>query len=98
MRQGFDPHSHDPPSALDVERTRQDTHNIRPFLGRIAGEPAGGASYMRPIDNVTEIAGIATRKPFRRLGVAAALTAYATGRAFGEGVNLDCLTAGDIRA
>ncbi len=98
VRQGFDPQSHETPTAIDVERTREDTHNIRLFLGRLRGEPAGAASYMRPIDGVTEIAGIATREPFRRRGVAAALTAYAAGRAFGEGVTLACLTAGDIRA
>ena len=98
VRQGFDPQSHEPPTALDVERTRQDTHNMRPFLGRLGGEPAGAASYMRPIGGVTEIAGIATREPFRRRGVAAALTGHAAGRAFGEGVALACLTAGNARA
>ena len=98
VRQGFNPQSHEMPTGLDVDRTREEMRNGRSFLGRLGGEPAGVASYTPPLDGVTEVVGIATREPFRRRGVAAALTAHAVTQAFGEGATLACLTAGDARA
>lgn len=99
QRQGFDPEDTSTPGAEDIARTR---HNIeiggRRFLARLEGQPAGVSAFSRPIDGVTELAGIATRVPFRRQGIAAYLTWYATRAAFDLGVQTACLTAEDARA
>jgi GNAT superfamily N-acetyltransferase len=69
-----------------------------PFLGRIAGQPVGVASFGAPIDGVTEVTGIATLPALRRRGIAARLTWQAVRVAFDLGVETVCLTAADARA
>jgi GNAT superfamily N-acetyltransferase len=96
--QGFNPAHIEPPTDADVERVRRDLRNSRSFLGRLGDEPAGAASYTRPIDGVTEVVGIATREQFRGRGIAGAITERAVQSAFGEGVTLACLTTADARA
>ncbi len=97
QRQGFDPSNTAQPSDFDVVQARLDflVSGWQAFLARIDGEPAGAASFSRPIDGVAEIAGIATREAFRRRGIATRLAWLATRMAFDMGVTTACLTAND---
>ena len=95
-RQGFDPRNIEPPAELEIRQFGRGLGGA--FLARLHGEPAGVASFMAPFDGVTEVAGIATREPFRRRGVASALTARAVRTAFERGVTIACLSAADERA
>jgi predicted GNAT family acetyltransferase len=57
------------------------------------GECAGGGQAVPPNDAVSEIAGIAVRPPYRRRGVAGALTAAVTARLFEAGAEIAWLEA-----
>ena len=57
------------------------------------GVPAGGAQASSPGEGMSEVAGIAVREAFRRRGVAGALTAGVTRRAFAAGVEAAWLEA-----
>ena len=100
QRQGFDPENTDTPSDFDVVQARLDflVSGWQAFLARIDGQPAGAASFSRPIAGVAEIAGIATRAAFRRRGIASRLAWLATRMAFDQGVTTACLTANDEAA
>lgn len=100
QRQGFDPDNSELPSDFDVVQARLDflVSGWQAFLARIDGQPAGAASFSRPIGEVAEIAGIATRLPFRRRGIASRLAWLATRMAFDQGVTTACLTANDEAA
>jgi GNAT superfamily N-acetyltransferase len=69
----------EPPTAADVERL---TGNLRAggmaVLARVeaTGEPVGAGEYTPLLHGLTEIAGVAVRSPFRRRGIAAAMTAW----------------------
>jgi GNAT superfamily N-acetyltransferase len=60
----------------------------------VEGEVVGGAAWTRVIGEMTEVAGIGVREPFRRRGIAAALTAEATRQGFAEGATLAVLVPG----
>jgi ribosomal protein S18 acetylase RimI-like enzyme len=60
----------------------------------VGGEVVGGASWTRVLDGMTEVAGIGVREPFRRRGIAAALTAEATRQGMAEGAQLAVLVPG----
>lgn len=100
QRQGFNPEDTSGPSDYDIVQARLDflVSGWQAFLARMNGEPASAATFGRPINGVTEIAGIATRVPFRRRGIASLLTYHATQVAFGQGVSTACLTAADAQA
>ena len=100
QRQGFNPGDDLEPSESDLAQLRADyrERGWGAFLGRVGGEPAGVSVFGRPIAGVSEIAGIATRLPFRRRGIAARLTAHAVQAAFNLGVETACLTAADQAA
>jgi predicted GNAT family acetyltransferase len=68
------------------------------FLARLDGRPVGAGLYTTPFDGLTEVTGLATSKPFRRRGIATALTALAVQTAFEQGVEAVYLTAADERA
>jgi GNAT superfamily N-acetyltransferase len=57
----------------------------------VSGEPAGSGVYSIPYNGVTEVAGIGVRPPYRRRGIARALTAFLTREAFAAGVTLPFL-------
>lgn len=65
------------------------------ILARVAqsGEAVGGGACTTPAQGLTEVAGIGVRTPFRRRGVAAALTARLVQEAFAVGVELAFLMA-----
>jgi GNAT superfamily N-acetyltransferase len=66
-------------------------------LARVAatGEPVGGGVCTVPHNQTTEVAGIGVREPFRRRGVAAALTGRLAREAFDAGVTVAFLMAAD---
>ena len=59
------------------------------------GAPAGGGSFTAPLDGLTELAGIGVLAPFRRRGIAAALTSALAAAAFERSVDIAFLTPGD---
>ncbi len=70
----------------------------RAFLARLDGAPVGTCAAAAPFDGLTELAGIATLEPYRRRGIASALTAAAVHVAFEQGVEAALLSAADERA
>ena len=65
-------------------------------LARTAtGEPAGAGLCTPPSGGATELAGIGVREPFRRHGIATAITARLAREAFAAGVTTAFLTPGD---
>jgi GNAT superfamily N-acetyltransferase len=68
--------------------------NGRAVAAIVDGEVVGGASWTRVLDGMTEVAGIGVREPFRRRGIAAALTSEATRQGFLEGARLAVLVPG----
>ena len=70
-------------------------HGGGAVLARSAGEPVAAAGWTRVIDGVSEIAGVATEEPWRRRGLAGAVTAAATREAFAAGAALCLLSPGD---
>ncbi|GAA3254726.1 GNAT family N-acetyltransferase [Dactylosporangium siamense] len=83
-------------SAEDVARMRraQDAGGVA--LMAVTGDDVcvGGAQGIPPSGGLSEVAGVAVRAPFRRRGLAGALTADLTGRLFGAGVEIAWLEAG----
>ena len=70
----------------------------RTLVGRVGGVLATAGSWTEVIGGVSEVAGIATAEPFRRRGLAGALTAAAAKAAFEEGAELCVLSPGDETA
>ena len=70
----------------------------RGLLARIDGVIASAGSWSEVIGGVSEIVGIATAEPFRRRGLAGALTAATAKAAFAEGAELCVLSPGDETA
>lgn len=71
------------------------TFNEHGVAALVDGRVVGGATFSAPIDGMTEVGGIAVLKPFRRQGIAGALTAEATRRGLAAGANLVLLSPGD---
>ncbi len=91
-----------PPTAGDVERLRRTLEaGGMVVLARDAAshDPAGAGLYPAPCEGATEIAGIGVRPPFRRRGIAAALTVRLLEQAFAAGIAAPWLmAAGDDEA
>ncbi len=68
------------------------------FVAEMDGEIVSGGAFTPPADGVTEVVGIATLPGFRGRGIAGLLTSQITRHAFGQGVELAFLTAGDAAA
>ncbi|TYB52991.1 GNAT family N-acetyltransferase [Nonomuraea sp. PA05] len=64
----------------------------------VAGKVVGGGQLGRPHEGVAEVAGIAVLPPYRRRGIAGAVTALLTREAAGAGVGVPFLTPGDDAA
>jgi GNAT superfamily N-acetyltransferase len=98
QRRGFDLHDAGAATEADAEHLLRTIGAGRAFVAWLEGQPVGAGLYTAPFDGVTEVAGLATLEPFRRRGVATALTALAVRRALEQGVEVACLTAADERA
>ncbi|BEL12630.1 hypothetical protein Q0Z83_108210 [Actinoplanes sichuanensis] len=85
----------DEDSEVAVARMRRNQDRGGVVLGaRTAdGEWVGGGQAAPPNDNVSEVAGIAVREPFRRRGLGAAISAGVTRRLFDRGVEVAWLEA-----
>jgi GNAT superfamily N-acetyltransferase len=79
----------------DIERFRRDLVEGRAFVARLDGAPAAAGMFLAPHAGVTELVGIATLEPFRRRGIAAALTAHMTACAMRSGCDLVYLRPAD---
>jgi ribosomal protein S18 acetylase RimI-like enzyme len=88
-----------PASAEEAEGFRQGLIRSRAFTAYFGQQPVG-AGMFTPIseEGVTELVGITTLAPFRRRGIAAALTTYMTERALAHGAKVIFLTAANARA
>ncbi len=100
QRQGFNPQDATPPGQADEDELRRNlrANGWQAYLALLDGEPAGAALCFPPIDGICEVAGVATRPPFRRRGIASHLTWLATHNAFARGAQAACLTAEDEQA
>ena len=67
-------------------------------LARAGGVPVAAAAWTKVTDGVSEIVGVATAEPWRRRGLAGALTAAATREAFAAGASLCILSPGNETA
>lgn len=84
------------PSTADIDRLRNTlAAGGIAVLARVAatGEPAGAGICSVPANQTTEIAGIGVRVPFRRRGIAGALTTRLVREAFDADVTLAFLMA-----
>jgi ribosomal protein S18 acetylase RimI-like enzyme len=76
-------------TPADIARVRrtQDSGGVVMLVRGVDGGYVAGGQAAPPGAGVTEVAGIAVRERFRRRGIAGALTAAITGRAFAAGVH-----------
>ena len=83
-------------SAADIARVGRTQERggvaLAAFTG--GGECAGAGQGSPPSDQLSEVGGIGVRPPFRRRGLAAAITAEVTRRLFDRGVRFAWLEAG----
>jgi GNAT superfamily N-acetyltransferase len=98
QRQGFDPRGAQPATAEDARRFLSTLGEGRAYVARWQGVPAGAGMYSAPLDGIAEIAGLATLEPYRRRGIATALSARAVSSALARGAEVVCLAAADARA
>jgi ribosomal protein S18 acetylase RimI-like enzyme len=84
------------PTEADIARmTRLQARGGMAVMAVTAdGTCAGAGNSVPPNDRVSEVAGIAVRPPYRRRGVAAAVTADVTARLFAAGTEIAWLEAG----
>jgi ribosomal protein S18 acetylase RimI-like enzyme len=85
----------DPDRVTDAEVARFAAAGRLGVLARQDGEPAAGGSLSPIADGLTEVAGIGTRAPFRRRGLAGAVTAALARMAFARGARAAFLSPGD---
>ncbi|SCL44634.1 Acetyltransferase (GNAT) domain-containing protein [Micromonospora citrea] len=82
-------------SEADVARLRhqQDAGGVAVMAVTDDGACAGGGGATPPVGAVSEVAGIAVRTPYRRRGLAGAITAETTRRLFATGAEVAWLEA-----
>ncbi|MBM2614460.1 GNAT family N-acetyltransferase [Actinoplanes sp. LDG1-06] len=85
------------PTATDADaarvRRQQEAGGVAVMAVDGDGTCAGGGQAVPPNDGISEVAGIAVRPPFRRRGLAGAITAAVTGRLFATGAEVAWLEA-----
>jgi sugar/nucleoside kinase (ribokinase family)/GNAT superfamily N-acetyltransferase len=84
--------------ATEAQQFRARFHTTRLFAAVVDGRMVSAACLQPPHEGVTEIAGIATLRPFRRQGIGTLLTAAAVQAAFAQGIDIVFLTAGSPEA
>jgi GNAT superfamily N-acetyltransferase len=84
----------DPPGDTDVEAFRRRSGTGVTLLARVDGRAAATGVVLTPDAGCAEVAGIGTLPGLRGRGVAGALTAELTARAFALGAELAFLTPG----
>jgi GNAT superfamily N-acetyltransferase len=89
---GFDPHA-ERATFHEAEEFRHSLLLSRAFTARLSEQPVAAGMFTEIHEGVTELVGITTLEPFRRRGIAAALTAHMTQYAFQQGATLVFLIA-----
>jgi GNAT superfamily N-acetyltransferase len=89
---GFDPAFRGPVTDAAAEAYRARLVDARAFLAYLDGESAGAGMIDPPVGRVTELSGVTTIEPFRRRGVATALSGCAVAEAFSRGIEVMFLT------
>jgi GNAT superfamily N-acetyltransferase len=95
---GFDARSTKVATKGEAEQFLRMMGGGEAFVARLGEEAVGVGMYTAPLDGVTEVVGLATLEPWRRRGIATALTGLAVQSALEDGVEVLCLTAADERA
>ncbi|MFZ4656778.1 MAG: PfkB family carbohydrate kinase [Caldilineaceae bacterium] len=85
-------------NETEAQQFRQRFQTTRLFAAAVDGRMVSAACLQPAHNGVTEIAGIATLRAFRRQGIGALLTAYVTQAAFDAGLTTLFLTAGSREA
>ncbi|MBN1579103.1 MAG: GNAT family N-acetyltransferase [Anaerolineae bacterium] len=95
---GFDPTHHSPVTIQEAETFLRSLDEGRAILAWLDDRPVCVGTLSTPYDGIAELSAVATVQPFRRRGIATALTAHAVQIAFQQGAQIVCLTAEDARA
>jgi GNAT superfamily N-acetyltransferase len=98
QRRGFDVQDLRAATEEEAEQFQRMMGGGKAFVARLEGQPGGVGMYTAPYEGATEVVGLATLEPFRRRGIASAVTAMAVQEALQEGAEVVCLTAADERA
>lgn len=98
QHQGFGEQDGGEASDREAQELLDRLHGGKAFLARWDGQPVGAAMLTTPVDDLTELVGVATPAAFRRRGIASALVCEALRSAFADGVEAVYLTAADERA
>jgi ribosomal protein S18 acetylase RimI-like enzyme len=95
--QGFDPAA---PASTDAEAEgfRRSLILSRAFTARLDGQGVAAGMFEDIRNDITELVGITTLAPFRRRGIAAALTAHMARIAFEHGASVAFLIAANQQA
>ena len=104
QRRGFDPGGAGEATGEEARHFARTLGQGRAFVARVQGEAAAAGMYSTPLEvgpgrtRAAEIAGLATLAPFRRRGIATALTARAVQSAFEQGADVVCLVVDSARS
>jgi ribosomal protein S18 acetylase RimI-like enzyme len=98
QRRGFGDEAASAVTATDAQQFRARFQTMRLFAAYAGEQMVSAGSLQSAHSGVTEIAGIATLRPFRRQGIGTLLTAYAAQSAFAQGLEAVFLTAGSAEA
>lgn len=98
QRRGFGDDDATAVTETEAQQFRQRYQTTRLFAAVVDGRMVSAACLQPAHEGVTEIAGIATLRPFRRQGIGTLVTAAAVQAAFAQGVDLVFLTAGSPAA
>ncbi|MEZ4730950.1 MAG: GNAT family N-acetyltransferase [Caldilineaceae bacterium] len=85
-------------SATEAQQFRDRFRTTRLFAAAVDGALVSAACLQPPYEGVTEIAGIATLRLYRRQGIGTLVTAAAVQAAFAQGLEAVFLTAGSAEA
>jgi RimJ/RimL family protein N-acetyltransferase len=94
---GFDPQA-ERATLQEAEEFRHDLLHTQAFTARLQHQPVGAGRLTEVHEGVAELVGITTLSPFRRQGIAAAVTASMTQEAFRQGATCVFLLAGNVQA
>jgi ribosomal protein S18 acetylase RimI-like enzyme len=98
QKNGFNPQDQGVVTPTEADHFRRMLGAGRAFLARREGQTIGVGMFTAPFDAISEVVGLATLEPFRRRGIATALTDRAVKRAMEQGARVVCLTAADVQA
>jgi ribosomal protein S18 acetylase RimI-like enzyme len=108
QRRGFGPDQAEDGSEAEARQFARMLGEGRAYLARLAGQAVAAGTTGAPLEigpaetraavQIAELNGLATLAPYRRRGIAGAVTAYAVQSALARGVDLICLVAADARA